>query len=320
MAIIETADLRKQYRTRQGLVEAVRGVDMRVEQGEIFGLLGPNGAGKTTTQRMLTTLLQPTSGAAHVAGHDLLREPALVRQHIGYVSQAGGADAGATARENLLLQGQLYGLAKPQAAARAAELIDALDLAACADRPVASYSGGQRRRLDLALGMVHRPALLFLDEPTTGLDPQSRARLWDEVRALRDQGTTVLLTTHYLDEADSLCDRVAIMDSGQIVACDTPEQLKREIAGDVLVLGFGPLAGDLDAASDALQSQPFVRQLYAQDLTLHLHIDHGASALPAVLRILDGLRIELQTVELTRPTLDDIFLRQTGRSLREVVQ
>jgi ABC-2 type transport system ATP-binding protein len=316
MPIIETHDLRKSFKTRNATVEAVSGVDLRVEAGELFGFLGPNGAGKTTTLRILATLLQPSSGTATVAGCDLLREPARVREQIGYVGQAGGVDSSATARENLVLQARLYGMRKAEAHARAAELIDTLELGTFADR-AGNYSGGQKRRLDLALGMVHRPALLFLDEPTSGLDPQSRARLWDEVRNLCAGGTTVFLTTHYLEEADVLCDRLAIIDGGRIVVEGTPDTLKRQIAGDVVTIGLATHNGELRRAQDLLRGQPFVRELHEGETTMQLYVERGEDALPAILRTLDGAGLQLNTIALARPTLDDVFLRQTGRSLRE---
>jgi ABC-2 type transport system ATP-binding protein len=315
--MIETHGLRKTFKTRRGVVEAVKGVDLHVESGEIFGFLGPNGAGKTTTMRMLTTLLPPTSGDARVVGCDLAREADRVREKIGYVSQAGGVEDGATGRENLVLQGRLYGLDKATARARTADLLAALQLDSIADRPGSTYSGGQRRRLDIALGLVHQPTLLFLDEPTTGLDPQSRARLWDEVRRLRDGGTTIFLTTHYLDEADALCDRLAIIDDGRIVVEGTPDALKRQIAGDVVTLGLDTQDSALTRAEELLRSQSFVRELTIEDTVLRLYVEQGETALPAILRILDGAGLTLRSIALARPTLDDVFLRQTGRSLRE---
>jgi len=311
---IEASGLRRIFRSRRGPVEAVAGVDLRVEAGEVFGFLGPNGAGKTTTLRMLATLLPPTGGAAAVAGCDLRRDARRVRERVGYVGQRTGSDPSVTGRAELVFQGRLYGLGRDAAMRRAAELLAALELEACADRPSASYSGGQRRRLDVALGLVHRPGLLFLDEPTTGLDPQGRARLWDEVRRLRDEGTTIFLTTHYLDEADALCDRVAIIDHGRIVAEDTPDGLKRQVAGDVVRLG---VAGDPGAALGLLSSQPFVREAQAEPGGVRLAVDRGEEALPAILRLLDGAALELRSIALSRPSLDDVFLRQTGRSLRE---
>lgn len=234
MAIISTAGLTQTFRTKRGAVEAVRGIDLTVAPGEILGFLGPNGAGKTTTLRMLTTLLAPTGGAATVAGCDLARDPAAVRRKIGYVAQSGGVDLNISVREELVTQGRLYRLTKPQAAARAQELAADLDLTELLDRKCATLSGGQRRRLDIAMGLMHRPEVLFLDEPTTGLDPGSRADLWALVRRLRDDhGTTVVLTTHYLDEADALCDRLVVIDKGVVVAEGTPSALKLRYGGSI---------------------------------------------------------------------------------------
>jgi ABC-2 type transport system ATP-binding protein len=312
--MIETHGLRRTFRSRAGIVEAVAGVDLRVEAGEVFGFLGPNGAGKTTTLRMLSTLLPPTGGEATVAGCDLRREPKKVRERIGYVGQLGGTDPSVTGRVELEFQARLYGASATEARTRAKEMLSALELEACADRPTSTYSGGQRRRLDVGLGLIHGPKLLFLDEPTTGLDPQGRARLWGEVRRLRDSGVTVFLTTHYLEEADALCDRLAIIDHGRIVAEGTPEQLKREIAGDVITLG---LADDRDRAMALLQSQPFVRQAGPEGDGLRLYVDRGDAAMPAILRLLDGAGFHLQTIAMSRPSLDDVFLQQTGHSLRD---
>ncbi|WP_328861762.1 ABC transporter ATP-binding protein [Streptomyces sp. NBC_00306] len=232
MAIISTAGLSRTFRTKNGPVEAVRGIDLTVRSGEILGFLGPNGAGKTTTLRMLTTLLPPTGGAATVAGCDLVRDPAGVRRKAGYVAQSGGLDPQVGVREELVTQGRLYRLSKEVAAARAEELADELGFRGLLDRRTAALSGGQRRRLDIAMGLVHRPAVLFLDEPTTGLDPGSRNDLWDLVRRLRDDhGTTVVLTTHYLDEADALADRIVVVDHGVVAAEGTPAALKARYAG-----------------------------------------------------------------------------------------
>jgi ABC-2 type transport system ATP-binding protein len=315
VVIIETHALRRVFRSRRGLVEAVAGVDLAVAEGEIFGFLGPNGAGKTTTLRMLCTLLPPSGGSAKVVGFDLVAEPGEVRRRIGYVSQTGGSFEELTARIELVVQGRLYGMSKAEAAARAAELLRVLELEDCADRSVRSYSGGQKRRLDVALGLVHRPQLLFLDEPTTGLDPQSRARMWDEVRRLRDQGTTVFLTTHYLEEADVLCDRLAIIDHGRIVAEGTPEELKRQVAGDVITVGLGP--GADGAIFGLLRAQPFVREATVDDGLVRLYVDRGETAMPQILRLLDARGVTVISLALSRPSLDDVFLRKTGRSLRE---
>jgi ABC-2 type transport system ATP-binding protein len=228
-AAVETEGLVKTYRSRAGTVEAVRGVDLRVESGEIFGFLGPNGAGKSTTVRMLTTLLSITGGVAHVAGLDVAREPGAVREKIGVALQEAGLDVRQTGRELLVLQGRLFDLSASEAAARAEELLELVELTDAADRRVKSYSGGMKRRLDLASALVHRPVVLFLDEPTTGLDPASRVTVWDEVRRINEQGTTVFLTTQYLEEADQLCERLAIIDDGRIVRDGTPAKLKDEL-------------------------------------------------------------------------------------------
>jgi ABC-2 type transport system ATP-binding protein len=315
--IIETKGLRKTFKTRRGKVDAVRGVDLAVAEGEVFGFLGPNGAGKTTTLRMLATLLTPDDGEATVAGVDLRRRPGEVRRRIGYVGQQGGTWRQATAREELILQARLYGMGKPQAQQRAEESIEAFQLGPFADRKTTTYSGGQRRRLDIALGLVHKPGLVFLDEPTTGLDPQSRAHVWDEVRRLRAEGMTIFLTTHYLDEADALGDRIAIMDDGLIVAEGTPDELKRQVAGDVVTLVF---AGDGEVAGTArklLAEQGYVRSIEDVGSALRLYVESGATAMPLVIRELDGAGVAVESIELHRPSLDDVFLSQTGRSLRD---
>jgi ABC-2 type transport system ATP-binding protein len=317
-AVIETHDLRRTFRSRKTTVEAVRGVDLRVEPGRIFGFLGPNGAGKTTTLRMLATLLPPTSGEATVAGADLRRQPGAVRERIGYVPQGGSTDPQETGRRELVIQGRLYGMSRSDAQRRAAEVLAALDLEPAADRRTGTYSGGMRRRLDIGLGVVHRPRVLFLDEPTTGLDPQARARMWDEIRRLRDDGTTVFLTTHYLEEADALADRLAIIDQGRIVAEGTADELKRQIAGDVVTLGIdGPLAESASRVLAAVRTQPFVREAATDDGVVRLYVDRGETAIPQVLRLLDAAGLAPSTITLSRPSLDDVFLRQTGRSLRE---
>jgi ABC-2 type transport system ATP-binding protein len=313
-AVIETRGLRRVFRSRGREVEAVAGVDLRVERGEIFGFLGPNGAGKTTTLRMLATLLPPSGGTARVAGCELATQPGRIRERIGYVGQAGGADREITGRTELVFQGRLYGMSTADARKRAAELIEMLELEGAADRKVGTYSGGQKRRLDIGLGLVHDPQLLFLDEPTTGLDPQSRARVWEEVRKMHDRGTTVFLTTHYLDEADALCDRVAIIDYGKIVAVGTPEELKRAVAGDVVSFS---IAGDQQRALDLVKDQPFVREAKVENGFVLLYVDRGEVAMPDILRLLESAGLQLITVELHRPSLDDVFLRKTGRSLRE---
>jgi len=317
MSIIEVQDLWKRFKSRQGTVEALRGVSLTVEPGEIFGVLGPNGAGKTTTLRILATLLPPEQGQARVAGYDLLREPGKVRASLGYVGQIGGADSMATGRENLLLQARLYGMSRQAAHTRTAALLDQLEMVSFADRFVRTYSGGQRRRLDLALALVHHPPLLFLDEPSLGLDPQSRARLWEEVRALRASGTTLLLTTHYLEEADTLCDRLTIIDEGHMVAEGTPNQLKQQIVGDVLTLRLAQPETARTEALERLHTCSWVREIQEPQGSLQIYVSHGEEALVQILHVLEAAQIGVSSVALARPSLDDVFLRQTGRSLRD---
>jgi ABC-2 type transport system ATP-binding protein len=313
--MIETRALRKSFTSRQGrekkVVEAVRGVDLDVAEGEIFGFLGPNGAGKTTTLRMLATLIEPDGGSAVIAGADLLKSPGEVRRRIGYVAQGGSTWDDSTAREELIHQARLYGIGKSDAAARAARVLEAFQLSEYADRKCKTYSGGQRRRVDIALGIIHEPKVVFLDEPTSGLDPQSRAHMWDEIRRLRTDGMTVFITTHYLDEADALCDRLSIMDYGEIVASGTPASLKREISGDVVRVGL-PVTS-VAAAAAALDSY----KVESFDDGVRLFVEDGTTAIPLILRALDAASVPLESIELHRPSLDDVFLTKTGRSLRE---
>jgi ABC-2 type transport system ATP-binding protein len=317
--IIETRGLRKSFRSRDGrnkkTVEAVRGVDLAVSEGEIFGFLGPNGAGKTTTLRMLATLIEPDGGEATIAGANLRKAPGEVRRRIGYVAQGGSTWDDSTAREELVLQGRMYGQSRAEAAKRATKALEAFQLAEYGDRKCKTYSGGQRRRVDIALGIIHAPKVVFLDEPTSGLDPQSRAHMWAEIRRLRDEGMTIFLTTHYLDEADALCDRVSIMDYGQVVAEGTPAELKRDITSEVVTVG---LPGGPASAVKVLESEPFVnRHESIEDGSLRLYVNDGATAIPLILRTLDHAGIALGSIELHRPSLDDVFLTKTGRSLRE---
>ena len=312
--VIQTAGLRRTFKGRGGVVEAVAGVDLNVTAGDIFGFLGPNGAGKTTTLRILATLIAPTSGTARVAGFDVAHQARAVRTRIGYVAQSGGSYRESTGREELVIQGRLFGMSKGDANLRATEILTALDLADAGDRTCGTYSGGMRRRLNIGIGMVHRPAVLFLDEPTTGLDPQARARLWEEIRKLRETGTTVFLTTHYLEEADALCDRLAIIDHGKIVAEGSPDELKREIAGDVLTVGVN---GHGEQVVKLLEAQSYVREACLEDGLVRLYVDRGEEAVPAVLRLLDSNGMAPSTMDLHRPSLDDVFLKKTGRSLRE---
>ncbi len=316
--IIETTGLRKSFRSRAGretkTVEAVRGVDLSVAEGEIFGFLGPNGAGKTTTLRMLATLIEPDGGEATIAGIDLRKSPGEVRKRIGYVAQGGSTWDDSTAREELVLHARMYGISKSEAQRLAVDALEAFQLTEYADRKCKTYSGGQRRRVDIALGIIHKPKVVFLDEPTTGLDPQSRAHMWDEVRKLRDMGMTVFITTHYLDEADVLCDRLSIMDNGEIVAEGTPGELKQEVLGDVVAVAL-PAGGS--GAAEVLDTAEYVRKLETTETGLRLYVDDGATAIPLILRALDAAAIKTEGIELHRPSLDDVFLAKTGRSLRE---
>ena len=311
--MILTKDLRRTFTSRKGDIEAVRGVDLTVGAGEIFGFLGPNGAGKTTTLRMLATLLTPTSGEATVAGADLRRQPQQVRERIGYVPQGGSTDPAETGRGELVLQGRLYGMDATTAKARATEVLAALELDEAADRKIATYSGGMKRRLDVGLGIVHRPAVLFLDEPTTGLDIQSRTALWDEVaRLAREDGVTVFLTTQYLEEADVLADRVGIIDHGHIVAEGTPKALKAEI-GLPSVHATPVEQDDRDRLVSALE--PYGESLDGGTGDVVVRLREGLAGLPAVVRAVDDAGLTLAHLEIQAPSLDDVFLAKTGRSL-----
>jgi ABC-2 type transport system ATP-binding protein len=317
LSIIRAEKLRKTFAGhKKEVVEAVRALDLEVEKGEIFGLLGPNGAGKTTTMRLLCTLLMPTSGKATVTGFDLATQPHEIRKHIGYVGQKGGMEQVATGRENLMLHAQLYRMSKAEATRRIDALIERLKLSNFADRKTETYSGGQRRIFDLASGVINQPELLFLDEPTTGLDPQSRARVWEEVKALHEQGTTIFLTTHYLEEADELCDRVAIVDLGNIAALGTPAELKKQIAGDILTVSY-VLPDKAKAAAKLLEGNAVVLERHEIENGLQLYVDRGDEALPEILRILGQGGAPPKSVHLSRPSLDDVFLKLTGRSMRE---
>ncbi|GAA3576870.1 ATP-binding cassette domain-containing protein [Amycolatopsis ultiminotia] len=302
-----------------GEVHAVKGVDLDVEAGELVGFLGPNGAGKTTTLRMLTTLLKPSAGTATVGGRDLLADPLGVRRNIGYVAQGGGTAPEVRVGEELTMQGRLYRMSKADSIARGRVLSEQLDLTGLDERLTKTLSGGQRRRLDIAMGLIHSPALVFLDEPSTGLDPQSRANLWEHIRRLRaEQGVTIFLTTHYLDEADALADRLIVIDDGRIVAEGTPDSLKSRVSGDGVVIGVAPqssaaaaeLARRLDGAHDFETTGGEVR----------FRVPRGDTAMPELLRALDANGIEMTSMQVTRPTLDDVFLTLTGRSLRDAEQ
>jgi ABC-2 type transport system ATP-binding protein len=310
--VIHAQQLARTFSTRTGPVEAVRGVDIDVEKGEIVGFLGPNGAGKTTT-----TLIEPTAGEATVAGHDLRRDPVGVRRNIGYVAQGGVTLPEARAGEECVDQARLYGLRPADARARGRELFAQLDLDGLWDRTCSSLSGGQRRRLDIVIGLMHTPPLVFLDEPTTGLDPQSRANLWDHIlRLRREEGSTVFLTTHYLDEADYLCDRLLVIDNGTIVAGGAPEELKAKVSGDAVTLTLAHPERAPDAVSVLAGLEGADTPAVDGDHAV-VHVPHGGAALPGLLRELDGKGVELAAVEVRRPTLDDVFLSLTGRSLRD---
>lgn len=311
MAIIDVSDLVKVY---PGPVEAVRGLGFRVEPGTIFGLLGPNGAGKSTTVRILTTLSSPTSGRALVAGFDVAKQPQEVRRRIGYVSQGSSVDLHATARENLHLQGRLYGLRGRALARRVDELLDLFRLSEVASRLARTFSGGMRRRLDLAMGLVHEPGVLFLDEPTTGLDPESRTALWNEVERLaRESDLTILLTTHYLDEADRLADRIAIVDEGRIVAEGTPDELKRTLRGDRVSVELAALA-EVERAVETIQGVDEVVDLTVEGRTIHTQVPQGGRAVPVILQTLDRAGLSVVQVAVSRPSLDDVYLSLTGKS------
>ena len=309
------AILTEQLRRRFGETEAVAGVDLVVAPGEVFGFLGPNGAGKTTMVRMLCTLLPPTGGRALVAGHDVARDPSAVRHRIGVALQEVGLDPLQTGRELLELQAGLYRVPRPRE--RAAELLALVGLGDAADRRVKSYSGGMKRRLDLASALVHAPEVLFLDEPTTGLDVTSRITVWDEVRRINAEGTTVFLTTQYLEEADQLCNRLAIIDGGRLVAEGTPDGLKRELGADVVTVGLGR-GGSKDALRQAVSGLGGVDHVVDTESGVAAYVTNGAAAVPLIVRALDDAGVEVGTVSISRPTLDDVFLEATGRSLEEV--
>jgi ABC-2 type transport system ATP-binding protein len=309
-AAIEAQSLR---RTFKGGIEAVRDIDLLVASGEVFGFLGPNGAGKTTTVRMLCTLLPPTAGAATVAGLDVVDEAAAVRRRIGVALQEIGLDPVQTGRELLELQCGLCGITGRRGRERTEELLELVGLTDAADRRTKTYSGGMKRRLDLASALVHSPSVLFLDEPTTGLDPASRLTIWDEVRRINAGGATVFLTTQYLEEADKLCDRLAIIDDGRIVAEGTPEQLKAEMGHDVVSVALD--GADIAATEAALGGLPGLERVVAEPDALALYVEDGAGSIAEIVRRLDNDRITVGAIAVSRPSLDDVFLNATGRRL-----
>ncbi len=307
MPAISVENLSKTY--RKG-VQALSGVSFEIEGGTVFGLLGPNGAGKSTTVRILATLTCPDGGSAEVAGCDVLAEPAKVRRHIGYVAQASGVDRWAKGRENLTLQAQLERVPSAQVRTRVADLLARFDLTDAGERLVNTYSGGMKRRLDIAMGLVHEPTVLFLDEPTTGLDPETRQALWRDLERLRrERQLTVLLTTHYLEEADQRCDRLAVIDRGAIMAEGTPDSLKRAIGAEVVVLDVGEQAS---GALEVLRAGDGVKRALAEDGAVSVTVANGAAAIPSILRALDGAGIAVAAMSVSRPTLDDVYLHHTG--------
>jgi daunorubicin resistance ABC transporter ATP-binding subunit len=317
--VIEVSDLRKTYPDG---TEAVRDISFSVEEGEFFGFLGPNGAGKSTTIKVLITLLRATAGRARVFGHDIATDATVIRTLIGYAAQEVGVDDELSGRENLWLQGRLYHMESSVLNKRINELLELVDLGPDADRMAGSYSGGMRKRLDLATGLIHRPQLLFLDEPTTGLDPQNRAGIWSYLEDLnKREGMSIFLTTHYLEEADKLCHRLAIIDHGRIIASGSPASLKGELGGDVISLAFrdngSTAAAQEDRAEQIVSALSFVSNVRNDDGKLTLTAQNGGQSLPQILRSLNEAGIDVADLTLTSPTLDDVFLKYTGERIRE---
>ena len=311
---IETIQLRKTY----DRVTAIEDISFQVREGEIFGLLGPNGAGKSTTLRILITLLQPTGGQAFVLGHDVAKKADTVRRLIGYVPQERALDRFLTGREHLELLAALYHLPKDEAHRRIAELLKLVDLEAKADQPAKNYSGGMKRKLDIACGLLPNPKIVFLDEPTLGLDVQSRLRIWDYVRQLKRRGITIVMTTNYLDEADQLCDRLAIIDKGRIKAMGSPSELKAALGGDIISLTIGAAdAARTDALATALRALPMVRAVNPKPTGLDIRVESSEKALPAVLEASNRVGCRLELVDYHRPRLDDVFVSHTGHAIRE---
>jgi ABC-2 type transport system ATP-binding protein len=313
-------DARDLVKTYKGGVQAVRGVSLRIPAGTVFGLLGPNGAGKSTIVRMLTTLSSPTGGGASVAGFDVVRQQRQVRRAIGCVAQNSGVDVQATGRENLLLQGRVYGMRGIELDRRVDELLLRFGLAEVGRRFVKTYSGGMKRKLDVALGLVHSPRVLFLDEPTTGLDPEARAEMWEQIRELAwDQGLTILLTTHYLEEADQLARNLAIVDQGKIVTEGTPDELKAQLHGDAVTLELA-VGTDTDTAKSVAVERGLLSDVAVDGLTLRGRSADGAGAVPALLAALESAEVTAVSVTVARPSLDDVYLRYTGRSFTAAEQ
>jgi ABC-2 type transport system ATP-binding protein len=310
---IEIKDLVKTYKNN---VRALNGLSLSVRSGSIFALLGPNGAGKSTTVKILTTLSTPDSGQVRVAGLDVMRDPQKVRRAIGCVAQRSGVDGGSTGRENLMLQGHFHGMRSAELKSRVEELLAQFSLTEAADRLAQTYSGGMQRKLDIATALVHRPSVLFLDEPTTGLDPEARAELWGEIARLSKGGLTILLTTHYLEEADKLAEYVAIADRGRVVAEGSPEELKAELRGDSVEVDLANAERNDDIFM-ALREVQGLREIEISGTVLHARADHGATAVPGMLLALQASGIGVTSVKVSRPTLDDVYLRHTGRTLAQ---
>jgi ABC-2 type transport system ATP-binding protein len=305
-------------RTFKGGIDAVREVDLDVAEGEVFGFLGPNGAGKSTTVRMLCTLLPPSGGTASVAGYDVVDQGDAVRHSIGVALQEIGLDPVQTGRELLELQCGLYGITGSAGRERAAELLELVGLTEAAERRTKTYSGGMKRRLDLASALVHQPKVLFLDEPTTGLDVASRLTVWDEVRSINATGTTIFLTTQYLEEADELCQRLAIIDNGELVAQGTPEDLKAEIGKDVVSVELH--GADAERTQRVIGELPGLERVIAEQDALALFVDNGAASIAEIVRRLDAANVEVGSISVSRPSLDDVFLEATGRRLEGAEQ
>lgn len=315
-------DVRNLVKTYPDGTQAVRDVSFAVEGGEFFGFLGPNGAGKSTTIKILITLLRKTSGDVRIMSLDIDRDADAVRRLIGYAAQEVGVDDDLTGRENLLLQGQLFHMERDLLRRRTAELLELMDLSDDADRPAGSYSGGMRKRLDLATGLMHRPRILFLDEPTTGLDPQNRKNLWVYLERLNQQEKlTIFLTTHYMEEADQLCQRLAIIDHGEIKTLGSPADLKREVGGDVITLrlaanGQGP-DGQRERAQALLGAAHFVHNVDLTDNGVAVYAQNGGAVIPEVLQVLQQEGLQIEQLALASPTLDDVFLKYTGSKIRD---
>jgi ABC-2 type transport system ATP-binding protein len=317
--IIEVRDLVKIYGKGEKATRAVDGIDFDVAPGELFGLLGPNGAGKTTTIRILATLLAPTSGTVRVAGLDVLEQPHEVRHRLGLALQTATLDAFSTGRETLELAGRMHRLRSAEIRRRADELLELMTLTKVAGKLTGTYSGGMKRRLDLAAALMHRPQLLILDEPTEGLDPQSRTALWEELERISQTGTTMLLTTHYMEEADRLCKRLAIIDNGKIAVEGSPAELKRTIGADTIVLEIADVAGDglVDHVRGQLDGLVPSDAVTAHPAGVSLAVAQASQAIPAVLRRLEGNGLNIHGLHMSQPSLDDVFMKYTGRSIRE---